>query len=92
MYEQANDLYLFYLTDFTAEVNGGGPLLEYERRIAAGELVDGDECQVCLLFLVIISLLLCFSFEILCRFQRFDILMCVNICIQLQLCGVMCSS
>ncbi|OVA13125.1 ATPase [Macleaya cordata] len=24
----------------------GGPLVEYERRIAAGELVDGDSCQV----------------------------------------------
>lgn len=23
-----------------------GPLVEYERRIAAGELVDGDNCQV----------------------------------------------
>ncbi|KAK4257604.1 hypothetical protein QN277_007169 [Acacia crassicarpa] len=28
------------------EVNGGGPLVEYERRIAAGELVDGDTCQL----------------------------------------------
>ncbi|KAG6739806.1 hypothetical protein POTOM_057421 [Populus tomentosa] len=28
------------------DVNGGGPLVEYERRIAAGELVDGDSCQV----------------------------------------------
>ncbi|CAK7338113.1 unnamed protein product [Dovyalis caffra] len=27
-------------------VSGGGPLVEYERRIAAGELVDGDSCQV----------------------------------------------
>lgn len=25
----------------------GGPLVEYERRIAAGELMDGDLCQVC---------------------------------------------
>lgn len=47
---------LIYLTDLMTEVNGGGPLLEYERRIAAGELLDGDECQVCLLFLVINSL------------------------------------
>lgn len=23
-----------------------GPLVEYERRIAAGELMDGDACQV----------------------------------------------
>ncbi|KAJ6863262.1 hypothetical protein NC652_039961 [Populus alba x Populus x berolinensis] len=28
------------------DVNGGGPLVEYERRIAAGDLVDGDSCQV----------------------------------------------
>ncbi|KAE8690984.1 putative Clathrin assembly protein [Hibiscus syriacus] len=30
----------------TTEVNGGGPLVEYERRISAGELFDGDACQV----------------------------------------------
>ncbi|KAK4604877.1 hypothetical protein RGQ29_013084 [Quercus rubra] len=28
------------------DVNGAGPLVEYERRIAAGELVDGDSFQV----------------------------------------------
>ncbi|GMY35536.1 AFG1-like ATPase [Fagus crenata] len=28
------------------DVNGAGPLVEYERRIAAGELVDGDSCQL----------------------------------------------
>ncbi|XP_073288781.1 uncharacterized protein [Primulina huaijiensis] len=28
------------------EQNGGGPLVEYERRIAAGELLDGDACQL----------------------------------------------
>ncbi|KAM7472881.1 hypothetical protein LguiA_011064 [Lonicera macranthoides] len=28
------------------EVNRAGPFVEYERRIAAGELVDGDSCQV----------------------------------------------
>ncbi|KAH6772300.1 AFG1-like ATPase family protein [Perilla frutescens var. hirtella] len=28
------------------ELNGGGPLLEYERRVAAGELLDGDACQL----------------------------------------------
>ncbi|KAF3452889.1 hypothetical protein FNV43_RR03322 [Rhamnella rubrinervis] len=28
------------------DVNKAGPLVEYERRIAAGELVDGDACQV----------------------------------------------
>ncbi|KAG6424254.1 hypothetical protein SASPL_114669 [Salvia splendens] len=28
------------------ELNGRGPLLEYERRIAAGELLDGDACQL----------------------------------------------
>ncbi|XP_022755358.1 AFG1-like ATPase isoform X2 [Durio zibethinus] len=27
-------------------VNRAGPLVEYERRIAAGELVDGDACQL----------------------------------------------
>ncbi|KAL3532963.1 hypothetical protein ACH5RR_006484 [Cinchona calisaya] len=27
------------------EIDGAGPLVEYERRIAAGELVDGDICQ-----------------------------------------------
>ena len=31
---------------FIAELIQGGPLVEYERRIAAGELVDGDICQV----------------------------------------------
>lgn len=30
----------------TADVDRAGPLVEYERRIAAGELVDGDSCQV----------------------------------------------
>ncbi|PPD98072.1 hypothetical protein GOBAR_DD04904 [Gossypium barbadense] len=30
------------------EVNRGGPLVEYERRIAAGELFDGDACQAVL--------------------------------------------
>ncbi|KAI3446695.1 hypothetical protein Pfo_003360 [Paulownia fortunei] len=28
------------------ELNGGGPLLEYERRVVAGELLDGDACQL----------------------------------------------
>ncbi|KAL6185478.1 hypothetical protein ACLB2K_041611 [Fragaria x ananassa] len=28
------------------DTHKGGPLVEYERRIAAGELVDGDACQV----------------------------------------------
>ncbi|KAI3444077.1 hypothetical protein Pfo_000742 [Paulownia fortunei] len=28
------------------ELNGDGPLMEYERRIAAGELLDGDACQL----------------------------------------------
>ncbi|KAI5675681.1 hypothetical protein M9H77_06631 [Catharanthus roseus] len=28
------------------EISGAGPLAEYERRIAAGELVDGDICQL----------------------------------------------
>ena len=29
-----------------AEINGAGPLVEYERRVTSGELVDGDICQV----------------------------------------------
>lgn len=29
-----------------ADYNVAGPLVEYERRIAAGDLVDGDSCQV----------------------------------------------
>ncbi|KAG1363730.1 AFG1-like ATPase [Cocos nucifera] len=29
-----------------ADVGRAGPLLEYERRIASGDLVDGDSCQV----------------------------------------------
>ncbi|GMI89145.1 hypothetical protein like AT4G30490 [Hibiscus trionum] len=29
-----------------AEVKRGGPLVEYDRRISAGELFDGDACQV----------------------------------------------
>ncbi|KAL8497523.1 hypothetical protein ACS0TY_021016 [Phlomoides rotata] len=28
------------------ELNGGGPLLEYERRVASGDLLDGDACQL----------------------------------------------
>ncbi|XP_028118331.1 uncharacterized protein LOC114315901 [Camellia sinensis] len=28
------------------EVSKAGPLIEYERRIEAGDLVDGDNCQV----------------------------------------------
>ncbi|XP_037492612.1 cell division protein ZapE isoform X2 [Jatropha curcas] len=31
---------------FNGEVNVAGPLVEYERRIATGELLDGDNCQV----------------------------------------------
>ncbi|KAF7850907.1 hypothetical protein BT93_L4882 [Corymbia citriodora subsp. variegata] len=30
----------------TEDASRAGPLIEYERRIAAGELVDGDMCQV----------------------------------------------
>ncbi|KAL7200184.1 hypothetical protein ACSBR2_022313 [Camellia fascicularis] len=30
----------------SGEVSRAGPLVEYEHRIAAGELVDGDSCQV----------------------------------------------
>lgn len=29
-----------------ADIHKEGPLVEYERRIVAGELVDGDACQV----------------------------------------------
>ncbi|KAK8604854.1 hypothetical protein V6N13_082321 [Hibiscus sabdariffa] len=40
-----------FSTDATSEVditevNRGGPLVEYERRISTGELFDGDACQV----------------------------------------------
>ena len=28
-----------------AEIDGAGPLVEYERRIAASEPVDGDICE-----------------------------------------------
>ncbi|CDP19884.1 unnamed protein product [Coffea canephora] len=28
------------------EINGAGPLVEYERRVTSGELVDGDVCQL----------------------------------------------
>lgn len=31
---------------FMTEVKKAGPLVEYERRIAAGELDDGDNSQV----------------------------------------------
>ncbi|XP_073278565.1 uncharacterized protein [Primulina huaijiensis] len=34
------------LSSGVAEQNRGGPLVEYERRIAAGELLDGDTCQL----------------------------------------------
>lgn len=30
-----------------AELNRDGPLMEYGRRIANGELLDGDSSQVC---------------------------------------------
>lgn len=36
---------LFCIINCT-ELNKAGPLVEYERRISAGELVDGDVCQV----------------------------------------------
>ncbi|CAI0427667.1 unnamed protein product [Linum tenue] len=32
--------------DSVADAHKAGPLVEYERRIAAGELMDGDSCQV----------------------------------------------
>ncbi|KAL5698333.1 peroxisome-assembly ATPase [Ranunculus cassubicifolius] len=35
----------------TTESIEAGPLVEYERRIAAGELVDGDDSQVFVLFM-----------------------------------------
>ncbi|KAF8407304.1 hypothetical protein HHK36_006431 [Tetracentron sinense] len=34
------------LSGSTTDVGRAGPLVEYERRIGAGELVDGDSCQV----------------------------------------------
>ncbi|XP_050214732.1 uncharacterized protein LOC126665843 isoform X3 [Mercurialis annua] len=36
---------MFLLVQST-DASRGGPLVEYERRIAAGELMDGDSCQV----------------------------------------------
>lgn len=47
-----------FVLDFVVsvtETNRGGPLVEYERRIASGELVEGDSCQVeCLHFHLIL--------------------------------------
>lgn len=37
---------IWFVFEFVAEINRRGPLIEYERRIANGELVDGDSCQV----------------------------------------------
>lgn len=34
------------VTDANGDTNRAGPLIEYERRIALGELVDGDLCQL----------------------------------------------
>lgn len=48
-----------------ADVNRGGPLVEYERKIAAGELVDGDACQVYQ------------EFSSLCISNKFCFIMCI---------------
>lgn len=37
---------LFSYTFSSADASRAGPLIEYERRIAEGELMDGDMCQV----------------------------------------------
>lgn len=37
--------FIDYITELSSS-GPSGPLVEYERRIAAGELVDGDNCQV----------------------------------------------
>jgi len=34
------------VVDVNTDAERGGPLVEYERRIAAGELMAGDKCQV----------------------------------------------
>lgn len=39
-------LYADVTRDTDEDLSNSGPLVEYERRIAAGELVDGDTCQV----------------------------------------------
>lgn len=43
----------FFLNGLVADINGAGPLAVYERRISAGELVDGDICQVCNIYIYI---------------------------------------
>jgi len=47
--------YVFFVLEFSVsvtETSKAGPLVEYERRIANGELVEGDACQVeCLHFI-----------------------------------------
>jgi len=37
---------LFAFFNFAVDIRRGGPMVEYERRIASGELVDGDSFQV----------------------------------------------
>lgn len=36
----------FLSFDLIKDLSRAGPLVEYERRIGAGDLVDGDSCQV----------------------------------------------
>ena len=43
---EARLLLLSHFCLLMADTNRAGPLVEYERRISSGELVDGDTCQV----------------------------------------------
>lgn len=41
------DWIFIFLNKLVVELSRDGPLMEYGRRIAAGELLDGDASQVC---------------------------------------------
>lgn len=56
----------------TTGLHSGGPLEEYKRRIAAGELVDGDICQLCTLNEVQRLYDELIESEIACRLDRYD--------------------
>lgn len=51
------------LSSSTSDVGRAGPFVEYERRIFAGELVDGDSCQVSLISKLCIFVLNCLERE-----------------------------
>ncbi|XP_074353310.1 uncharacterized protein LOC141692393 [Apium graveolens] len=56
----------------TTGSHSGGPLVEYERRIAAGELVDGDICQVGTLKEIQRLYNELIESEMACRLDRYD--------------------